>query len=315
MSDYNRPGDPKQADRSATTSGPVERKSPPTERVVQILELLADTPHERLTLTQIADRLGLNKPTCLGILTALADADFLTRDHAKTYGLGPALLRLGAAAETGLAELDLVRPVLTELHGQTGVGCVLSTTHRGQIIVLDHLGIDLPGDHRDLATETSPLAPPLGLVNIAWERDDVVDAWFDRAPLIPLAAGKDRVRSIIDSGRRHGYLIQQLTTNTSSNIALAALLSSGMSPRIIETLRQHLPPADWSEFLTALPGDDSATVPIATINTPVFDRHGTQRYTLSLVPNRPDATVAQCREWADAVMSAARTATGALRGR
>jgi len=306
--------DPRHAVGTGTTRTPIERKSPPTERVVQILELLADTPDERLTLTQVAEALGLNKPTCLGILTTLADANFVIRDEAKTYGLGTALLRMGAAAESGLAKLELIRPALAELHDRTGISCVLSTVHRGQIIVLDHLGIGLAGDRQDLAMERCPLAPPLGLVNIAWERDDVVDAWFDRTPLVPLAASRDHVRSIIDNGREQGYLIQQLTTNTSSNIALAALLSSGMPTRIIDVLRQHLPPADWSEFLTALPGDDSATVPIAAINTPIFDRRGAQQYTLSLVPNCPDATVAQCREWAEAAMGAARTATGALGG-
>ncbi|WP_228000401.1 IclR family transcriptional regulator [Nocardia australiensis] len=314
--------DPKHTGRSETRAGAgdgearsaVERKSPPTERVVQILNLLADTPREQLTLTQVASSLGLNKPTCLGILTALTDAHFVTRDESKSYGLGPALLRLGAAAESGLANLDLVRPVLAELHDRVGVSCVLSTTHQGQIVIVDRLGTVIPGDRQDLIAERYSLTPPLGLVNIAWEHDDVVDAWLNRSPLIPLGAGKDKVRTIIDNGRERGYLIQRLTTTTSSNIVLASLLTSEMPRRVIDEVLRYLPPADWSEFIGDLPDDDGADIPVATISTPIHDRRGAQQYTLTLVPGRPDATVGECKEWAKSAVNAARTATIALGG-
>src|SRR5919108_1219519 len=145
MQDSNLPGDVRhttgqgsRGNAHATDGrGGVERKSPPTERVVQVLNLLADAPRERFTLTQIAARLGLNKPTCLGVLTALTDAAFVTRDDSKCYGLGPALLRLGSAAETGLANPDVIRPLLAELVERLGVGCILHAARQGQVLILD----------------------------------------------------------------------------------------------------------------------------------------------------------------------------------
>ncbi|MFC7449632.1 IclR family transcriptional regulator [Rhodococcus daqingensis] len=292
----------------------MERKSPPTDRVVQILTLLADAPRDRLTLTQVAVALDLNKPTCLGILTALADADFVTRDEAKTYGLGPALIRLGSAAESGLANLDLVRPFLAELHDSLGVSCILTVVHDGHIVILDRRGPAMPGDRRDLVGERFPLAPPLGLVNVAWEHDSVVDAWLNSAPLAPLPHSDAAVRAVVEGGRKRGYIVECLSTSTASSVVLANLLVSGMSQRIIDELRSHLPPVDWSEFVADMPVDAAALIPVANISAPIFDRHGAQQYTVTLVPEEADATVAQCRDWAAGVVHAARAASAALGG-
>ena len=77
------------------------RASPPTDRVVRILDFLAGRPDERFGVSELARRLGLSKPTCLGIVTSLADAGYLVRDaggqdlpprpvadHAGTQGAG-----------------------------------------------------------------------------------------------------------------------------------------------------------------------------------------------------------------------------------
>lgn len=319
MSDSNIRRDSKHASPASSrgdgeaTHSSVDRKSPPTDRVVQILNLLADSPRERLTLTQIADALGLNKPTCLGILTALAHADLVTRDGAKAYGLGPALLRLGSAAESGLANLDLIRPIVASLHDRLGMSCVLSTVHADQIVILDRLGPAMAGDRRDLVGERMPLAPPLGLVNIAWEHDAVVDAWLSRPSLIPVVAENDRAHDIVTSGREHGYLVECLLPSSTSTVVLASLLASGMPQRIIDELRRHLPPTDWSEYLTTVP-EDVMPVPVAQISAPIFDRRGGQQYTLTLVPEHPNPTAADCRRWGAVLADAARDATAALGG-
>jgi DNA-binding IclR family transcriptional regulator len=315
MPNSKEPGDPTHAAGAATSVTPVERKSPPTRRVVQVLDLLADRPRERFTLTRVADVLGLNKPTCLGILTALVDAQYLTRDEAKTYGLGPALVRLGSAAETGLANLDVVRPFLVELHDRLGLTCVLSAVYDRQIVILDRLGTAIPGDRRDLIGERFPLAPPLGLVNIAWAHESVIDEWLARPPLVPIAPGARPVREIVAAGLADGYIVECLRTSSSSSVVLASLLASDLPPRMVDELRQHLPPEDWSEFVTALGDDGAAALPVANISAPVYDRQGTQQYTLTVVPESPDATVALARQWGEAVARAGAAASAALGGR
>lgn len=322
MSDFSDVSDSKHAERgpariesvTPTTRPSVERKSPPTERVVQILNLLADNPSERLTLTRVAEELGLNKPTCLGILSALTEADFVTRDDAKTYGLGPALLRLGSAAGSGLADLDLVRPFLADLHDRLGIGAILTTVRGGDIVVLDRVGPTTANDRRDVIGERFPLSPPLGLVNVAWGPDHDVDAWLQTTPLAPLPSGDDTVRAVIAAGRRRGYIVETLSPTTTSSLVLASLVGSAMPRRVIEEVRRHLPPVDWSEFVTTVRTDPAEALPVANISAPIHDRHGAQRYTLTLVPERDDATAQDCRTWASEVVRSARAASAALGG-
>ena len=45
------------------------RASPPTARVVAVLDFLAGHPQEQFGLSELARRLDLSKPTCLGIVT------------------------------------------------------------------------------------------------------------------------------------------------------------------------------------------------------------------------------------------------------
>ena len=53
------------------TPDPPGRSSPPTARVVAVLDFLARHPHDTFGLSELARRLDLSKPTCLGILTTL----------------------------------------------------------------------------------------------------------------------------------------------------------------------------------------------------------------------------------------------------
>ena len=66
------------------------RTSPPTERVVAILDFLAQHPHDRFGLSELARRLDLSKPTCLGIVTTLTEAGYLRARRAGTRPIGSA---------------------------------------------------------------------------------------------------------------------------------------------------------------------------------------------------------------------------------
>ena len=62
------------------------RTSPPTQRVVAVLDFLAQHPHDRFGLSELARRLDLSKPTCLGIVSTLTEFGYLVRDaQDKTY--------------------------------------------------------------------------------------------------------------------------------------------------------------------------------------------------------------------------------------
>lgn len=292
-----------------------ERQSPPTERVVRVLNLLGEHPDRRLTLTEVTDRLGLSKPTCLGILAALAEAGFVTRDAGKRYGLGPALLRLGWAAESGAASLDLVRPHVRALHERLGLACVLAAVHGDQLVVVDRLGRLGPGDRRDLVGERFPCVPPLGLTNVAWGSDEDVREWLARPSLVPIAAPERQTWDLIREARGRGFLIERLTgADAGPNIVLANLEISGLAGPVREQLRRHLPPADWAEYGTGLPEDPDAPVPVACLSAPIHDRHGRQCHTVTVLANRSRVPAAECRHWIDQLLAATRAATEAVGG-
>ena len=79
------------------------RSSPPTQRVVAILDFMAEHPHDRFGLSELARHVGLAKPTCLGIVTTLTESGYLVRDaRDKTYRLGPSLIALGHIAQESM---------------------------------------------------------------------------------------------------------------------------------------------------------------------------------------------------------------------
>jgi predicted transcriptional regulator len=106
-------------DRRLQDSGSMA-SSPPTQRVVRILNLLARDPDQKLTVTAIARRLDLNLATCQAILATLADAGFIVRSSVdRTYTIGPALARLGDAARTLNPALAAVGEALEVLFRET----------------------------------------------------------------------------------------------------------------------------------------------------------------------------------------------------
>ena len=67
-------------ERSGRHSGHAADVSPPTERVVATMALLAERPDAPLTLAELTRRLGVNKSTGHAILTSLAAAGWVLRD-------------------------------------------------------------------------------------------------------------------------------------------------------------------------------------------------------------------------------------------
>ena len=80
------------------------------QRAAQILAVLGSgTP--RLGVTEIADRVGLAKPTVHGLLRTLEAHELVAQDpDTGKYSLGPGVLQLGNAyLDTKFPHLDTIR--------------------------------------------------------------------------------------------------------------------------------------------------------------------------------------------------------------
>ena len=103
-----------------------------------MLDFLAGRPEDRFGVSELARRLGLSKPTCLGIVTSLTNAGYLVRDPGdKTYRLGPSLITLGHKAQESMRVSPAARERLRLLSARFGVTVALSGVIDDRITLLD----------------------------------------------------------------------------------------------------------------------------------------------------------------------------------
>ncbi|KUI36668.1 helix-turn-helix domain-containing protein [Mycobacterium sp. GA-2829] len=259
------------------------RRSPPTQRVVAVLEFLARYPHERFTLSDLARRLELSKPTCLGILTTLADAGYLVRDpQDKSYRLGPALIALGHIAQEAMRVSPAAREELRRLCAVSATTAALSAVVDDRITVLDLVappGVPPPVQ----VGQSYPFAPPVGLMFVLWD-DAAVTAWLAKQPTIPLRTDDDRLDRVIAECRTDGYLVERQTPAGQRLYALMAGMSSTLPHELRALLGEMVSDIGERVYLRSenSVADARHRHDISVISAPVFDQHRRQAMVLSL---------------------------------
>ncbi|WP_197375410.1 IclR family transcriptional regulator [Mycolicibacterium baixiangningiae] len=259
----------------ATAESSSGRPSPPTERVVGILDFLAGHPDQRFGVSELARRVGLSKPTCLGIVTSLSDAGYLVRDATdKTYRLGPSLITLGHKAQESMRVSPAAREELRRLSARFGVTAALSGVVDDRITLLDLVA---PAGARPGVEvgQSYPFAPPVGLMFVLWD-DEAVQAWLAKEPTLPLRTDTDRLNRVIAECRADGYLVERLTPGGRRLYALMA----GMSTTLPDELRALLGElvSDIGERVYLRDGDSPGRKrhDISVISAPVYDHHQRQ---------------------------------------
>ncbi|MCB0927643.1 MAG: helix-turn-helix domain-containing protein [Mycobacterium sp.] len=267
----------------AQDAGGTRRSSPPTERVVAVLEFLAAHPNDRFGLSELARRAGITKPTCLGILTTLTEAGYLVRDDGdngrnKTYRLGPALIALGHRAQEAMRVSPAARAELRRLAAEFGTTAAVSAVIDDRITVLDLVGP--PGVDVGVSVGQSyPFAPPVGLMFVLWD-PAALRAWLTKAPTVPLRTDSARLDLVVDSCRSAGYLVERLTPAGRRLYSLMAGVSGTLPDELVALLGELV--ADTGERVY-LPGEAPATRhDVSVISAPVYDHHQRQVMVVSL---------------------------------
>jgi DNA-binding IclR family transcriptional regulator len=296
---------------SSDSSG---RASPPTERVVAVLDFLARHPHDRFGVSELARRLGLSKPTCLGIVGTLAAADYLVRDaQDKTYRLGPALISLGHAAQESMRVNPAAREELRRLSSKYDTTAALSAVIDDRITLLELVGP--PGaDVGVRVGQSYPFTPPVGLMFVLWD-DDALRTWLAKEPTIPLRTDTDRLDRVIDECRTTGYLVELLTQGGRRLYALMAGMSSALPDELRALLGELVSDIGERVYLRS---EANASGPrqrhdVSVISAPVYDHHRRQAMVVSLQIGRAlsDGEITRC---ARGLMTAASTLTAQLGG-
>lgn len=259
-------------------------RSPPTDRVVRLLELLAADPGRAHTLTELARALAANKSTIANITAQLVHAGWLGR-HGARYTLGPGLVSLGRSARAAFEVSGSASPAPEALARRLATTVTWSALASGAVVLL---GSTSPHDSADRMPTglRVPFAPPTGAVFAAFDEEPRA-AWLDLA-----SSWKPSDREALAQGlaevRRRGYAVDRVTqAGTHLRRVIEGLGSSVMSPRFYESITALLAdlfPLQYREHELL---DASGPLPVSVISAPVLDGHGDLVMSLSAHPLRP----------------------------
>ncbi|MDT5073772.1 MAG: hypothetical protein QOH82_3092 [Mycobacterium sp.] len=288
-----------------------DRASPPTERVVSILDFLAQHPHDRFGLSELARRLGLSKPTCLGILTTLTESDYLIRDAGdKTYRLGTRLISLGHTAQEAMRVSPTARDELRRLSMTYDTTAALSAVIDDRITLLEL--VRPPGaDVGVRVGQSYPFAPPVGLMFVLWD-DEALQSWLAKEPTIPLRTDSERLERVVAECRTAGYLVERLTPGGRRLYAMMAGMSSTLPQELRALLGEMVSDVGERVYLR---GEGAARQrhDISVISAPVFDHHRRQAMVISLQIGRA-LTDAEISKLAGGLVHTAELLTQRLNG-
>jgi DNA-binding IclR family transcriptional regulator len=279
--------------------------------VVAILDFLAKHPQDRFGLSELARRLNLAKPTCLGIVTTLTESGYLVRDTDKTYRLGPSLIALGHLAQESLRVNPAARAELARLSRTFDTTAALAAVVDDRITLLEL--VQPPGaDVGVRVGQSYPFAPPVGLMFVLWDRD-ALRSWLDRAPTIPLRTETQRLDRVIAECRTTGYLVERLTPGGRRLYAMMAGMSSTLPDELRALLGELISDIGERVYLQSEAEGARQRHDVSVISAPVYDHHHRQAMVVSLQIGRA-LTDSEIAKHARGLLTAADAVTAQLGG-
>ena len=184
------------------------RSTPAVRYAAEMLEFLADDPRSEYTLSEIARAIGHNKASCSGILHTMEHSGLVSRHPIrKRYSVGPALIRLGAAANERFRVIGVASAEVTKLAKELGVEWNISAPIGGYIVELAASYHRVPLFGLDVGQKV-PFVAPVGAVYVAWSSDEEIDQWIQGADSGPSDdAQRERHRQSAQAIRIRGYSV------------------------------------------------------------------------------------------------------------
>ncbi|MGA6204099.1 helix-turn-helix domain-containing protein [Nocardia testacea] len=306
------------ADRSVEVVTRGESASPPTARVVDILDFLVRHQGAQPGLSEVARRCGISKPTCLGILTELTARGYLRCDPGtKTYRLGPSMVTAGRAAQRDFTPEPVVSEQLESLSRRFGAMCVASSRVGDEFMVLE---VATPPGARPLVGvgQIFPVALPTALMYLLWQSDEVLEQQVRDEHSWIAGVELDDLRRMAVECRTVGYLVERLSPTLERVYRiLGGTTARDLSPDLRSLITELLASMGRRRVLLhdeLQAGSADSTHRVGVIAAPTFDAAGDQA--LLLVINlQTDLTAAAIAERGSALKAAADTLTTELGGR
>lgn len=298
-------------------SGHRASTSPPTSRVVAVIDLLVRRQGESLGLSEIARSCSISKPTCLAVLTELTRHGYLRADiHTKTYRLGAALVTAGRAAERDAALDPAVGERLRGLSDRFATMCVAAGRDVDQFMVLE---VTVPDAMRApvRAGDTFTFVLPTALMFVLWQGDDALRRWAAEHPSRSAAIEVEELRQMAGECRSAGYLVENLSPTLERVYRILAAGARDLSPDVRDLIADLLAGMPERSVLYRSDLDESDPAQrhrVGAIAAPTFDENGEQSLLLALTV-LGDMTAEQIAERGAALRAVADEITATLGGR
>ncbi|WP_039777265.1 IclR family transcriptional regulator [Nocardia cerradoensis] len=236
--------------------------SPPTHRVVRVIELLSRRPAEHLSLARIVRETGLSRATAHAVLTQLTADGWTVRDLDGNYGLGMGLLAVARRAEAAFPLRRLAADLLREFVAEQGFPVFLAERDDGSIIITEVAGT--PSVPWIRQGRRLPLAPPVAREFIAWAPASERTTWIGHAD----PAHRERLLAVLDAVRDRGYSVERLADESAPILeALAALRNSPVTDPLRNRLGSMITDLITIDYLPDELGAENAVV---TVAAPIF---------------------------------------------
>lgn len=157
--------------------------SPPTRRVVEIVELLVERGDVPARLSDIVNALGLNQATAHMIMKELVAAGWVTRDPVDTtFSVGGALARLAEQIDHSQSVVHAAHAVAQALADEYGYAVSVSERMGHQLAITAFIAA--PTGHDDqwhaAVGDRLPFAAPFGPAYAAGEPREERLAWIEQ---------------------------------------------------------------------------------------------------------------------------------------
>lgn len=285
--------------------------SPPTARVVDVVEALVARPGVRWSLTDIVRSTGMTRATAHAVLATLTERGWVHRDDdAKTYTVGSYLAVLGRELAAARPLERLAHDAAEKLAAEHQVTTVVVHLVTDAVVVTDV--VPPPGVRSAIAVGNKvPFLPPYGPGFVAWAPATEQQRWLEHARRINPALA-DRLAEVLPVIRRRGYSLERFDEAAAAAFdVLGRLQDDVFGGAVREILGRVLVDLGRVDYLpTELRGGRHR---IASIAAPVFDDRGEVVLNLALQP-RGEFSPAELRLLGDDLVRAADGVTAASGG-
>ena len=190
----------------------------------------------------------------------------------------------------------------------------VSIRDRDEIRVSDVFDFGPPLGFRARVGEAIALVPPFGASLIAWDDDEGIQTWFDRAdpPLAPAEVA--HYRAALAGIRRRGFSVTLVTARQPVLIDALERLADDSGGGARRARDEAVRQMTHSEYLAAEIEPDR-TVRVAQVSAPVFQADGRVAATIMSLGPTHEVTADEITELGNRVAATADAATTEIQGR